>query len=287
MMKKVWLKKMSSFVDVVKKDGQELSKVLDQSSKALMHSAKIEGKELSKVLEQKSKTLINTAKIEGKELSKVFDEKVAVLADISTDKKKSLKNFVDRYQKTDKKHSELSEEEKIKLSIAALNGKDRIGLFGEAGGALLGGIAGAGTAGTIASAAGASTLMGSSALGSALGSVFVAATPVGWVVGSALVLGAAGYGAAKLVRSGSEQDKIRAELIEQLQNRLKTEKESPKDLQDIEELRQLSAVCIAGGVLKESNLERMLTLIEQEKMDINIAKNRLKQLAIDNLLIET
>ena len=207
--------------------------------------------------------------------------------ELTNDKKQSLKNFVDSYQKNDKKHSELSEEEKIKLSIAALNGKDRIGLFGEAGGALLGGIAGAGTAGTIASAAGASTIMGSSALGSALGSVFIASTPVGWVVGSVLVLGAAGYSATKLVRSGSEQDKIRAELIEQLQHRLKIETDTPKVQQGIEELRQLSAICIAGGVLKESNLERMLTLIEQKKMDINIARNRLKQLAIDNLLIET
>ena len=277
---------MSSFVDAAKKDGQELSKVFEQRSKTLVNTAKIEGKELSKVFEQRSKTLVNTAKIEGKELSKLFDDKVSVLAELSTDKKQSLKNFVDRYQKNDKKHSELSEEEKIKLSIAALNGKDRVGLFGEAGGALLGGLAGAGTAGTIASAAGASTIMGSSALGSALGSVFVASTPVGWVVGTALVLGAAGYGAAKLVRSGSEQDNIRSELIEQLQHRLKTKIESTKDQQNIEELRQLSAVCIAGGVLKETNLERMLTLIEQEKMDINIAKNRLKQLAIDNLLIE-
>jgi len=181
----------------------------------------------------------------------------------------------------------LTDEERIKRGIDSLSGKDRVGLFGEGFTTVIGAVGGAAASGAIASAAGASTLLGSSALGSALGGVFLTTTPVGWVVGSALVLGAAGYGAAKLVRSGSEQDKARAEIIKALEHRLadvtKTEQDGKSRLL---ELNQIAAVCVAGGILDQNRIDRMLTMIEAEKLEIDVAILRLTDMAAAAKLIE-
>jgi hypothetical protein len=183
--------------------------------------------------------------------------------------------------------AEGSEENKLKKSINALNGKDRVGLLGEGLGAAIGAAGGIAASGTIAAAAGATTFAGSSFLGSALGGVFVATTPVGWVVGSALILGAAGYGASKLVRSGSEQDRVRAELIQTLSERLR-KIESADSLQDsnFEELNQLAAVCIAGGLIDDGNANRMAALVEDGRLDVEIAVRRLRDRALSAGLIE-
>jgi hypothetical protein len=93
-----------------------------------------------------------------------------------------------------------------------LSGRDRVGIAGDvlitAGGLA----AGAAAAGTVAATAGVSTIAGSTVLGSVLGGVFVAATPVGWVFGTAVVGGAIAYGVSRLVRSGAIQDERRRRL---------------------------------------------------------------------------
>lgn len=94
------------------------------------------------------------------------------------------------------------------------------GVAGEHLAAIGGVVGGIAVAGTVAGTAGATTLLGSGALASALGGVFVTTTPVGWVVGSAALLGAAGYGIAKMIRSGSSQDQMRKEVILRLRQRL-------------------------------------------------------------------
>lgn len=183
----------------------------------------------------------------------------------------------------------LSEEQKLRKAIDSLSGKDRVGLFGEGASAIIGALGGAAASGAIASAAGATTFLSSSALGTALGGVLVTSTPVGWVVGSALVLGAAGYGAAKLVRSGSEQDKERAKIIQSLQARLDTliqKDQSRGQGTSLEGLKQIAAVCIAGGIIDQQQVDRMLFLIEEGKLDIQIATKRLEALAFSNGLIE-
>lgn len=99
--------------------------------------------------------------------------------------------------------------------------RDRIGILGELGATGLGGVAGAVIAGTVAAAAGATTLFGSSTLASMLGGILVTTTPVGWVVGGAVLGGAIGYGIAKLVRSGGECDAIRIMNMRELEVRIR------------------------------------------------------------------
>jgi hypothetical protein len=97
-------------------------------------------------------------------------------------------------------------------AIDKLCSKDKVGVTGDH-------LAAIGGAGGFA-VEGAATLLGPGARGSALGEIFVTTMPVGWVIGSAALMGAAGYGIAKMIRSGRAQDQIRKEIIQRLRERL-------------------------------------------------------------------
>ena len=173
-----------------------------------------------------------------------------------------------------------SEEEKIRKAISRLQKKDKVGLAGD-GIAIVGGAAaGTAAAGTIAAAAGASTILGSTTLGSLLGGVFVATTPVGWVIGSAAAAAAAGYGITRLVRSGSKQDQIRCEIVERLNKRLSSMEGRVIHGEHLEELKSILPVAIEHELISESQADRMIQLINDGKLDPELALNRIKSMKI-------
>lgn len=163
----------------------------------------------------------------------------------------------------------------IKNAISKLEGKDKIGLVGEGLATLGGAAAGVAAAGTVASAAGASTLLGSTTLASALGGVFVTSTPIGWVIGSAAIAGAAGYGIAKLVRSGSAQDQVREDLIKRFKERLNRLEADNVNKSPLSELRDILPSIVEQQLISEEQAERMIALIENGKLDAKVALNRL------------
>jgi hypothetical protein len=167
----------------------------------------------------------------------------------------------------------------IEDAIHKLEGRDRLGKLGEGMGTAGGALAGASAAGVIASAAGASTLFGSTTLAGALGGVFVASTPVGWVVGSAALAGAAGYGIAKMIRSGSRQDKVREEIIERLKKRLGTIRGKRGEQVALDELRLLLPVVIKSGLVTEDQAERMITLVNNGHLGAEIALLRIRAIS--------
>ena len=181
-----------------------------------------------------------------------------------------------------------NDEEKLSKTIEKLSGKDRVGVTGEALSTAGGAAAGAAAAGTIASAAGATTIFGSSALGSVLGGTFVAATPVGWVIGSAVVAGAAGYGIARMIRSGSEQDEVRKKLIKRLTERLdKLHQNNEEEIDSLlVQINQLMTLLIANDALSEEQANRMTTLLEEGKLSKQACFNRIQGLAVSLGLIE-
>jgi hypothetical protein len=166
----------------------------------------------------------------------------------------------------------------IKNAISKLEGKDKIGLVGEGLATLGGAAAGVAAAGTVASAAGASTLLGSTTLASALGGVFVTSTPIGWVIGSAAIAGAAGYGIAKLVRSGSAQDQVREDLIKRFKERLNRLEADNVNKSPLSELRDILPSIVEQQLISEEQAERMIALIENGKLDAKIALNRLNSI---------
>lgn len=173
-----------------------------------------------------------------------------------------------------------SEEEKIKKVISKLQKKDKVGLAGD-GMAIAGGAAaGAAAAGTIAATAGATNIFGLTTLGSLLGTTFVAATPVGWVIGSAAAAAGVGYGISKLVRSGSKHDQIRSEIVERLNQRLSNMPNSKIKNEHLEQLKRILPVAIEHQLISESQADRMINLINTDRLDPELALKRIKSMKI-------
>ncbi len=160
--------------------------------------------------------------------------------------------------------------------INKLKKKDKIGIAGEGLSAMGGAAAGVVASGGIASAAGVSTLFGSTTLASTLGGVFVTATPVGWVIGSAAVAGIAGYSIAKMVRSGSEQDQVRKEIVGRLNQRLDLMQSKQGSKSSLDDLNQLLPIAIMNGLIDESQAEKMLNLIDKGSLNVSMAVQRIE-----------
>lgn len=176
--------------------------------------------------------------------------------------------------------TQLEAKDKIEKAIETLEGKDKVGVLGEGLAAVGGAAAGVAAAGSIASAAGATTLLGSTTLASTLGGVFVTTTPVGWIVGAAAVAGAAGYGISKLVRSGSEQDQIREQIIKRFKDRLIRMSIDHSRITEIDELRELLPIMISNDIISEDQANRMLKLIESGNLSPSLALQRLREMSI-------
>lgn len=179
-----------------------------------------------------------------------------------------------------------SERTAIKQAIDKMSGKDKVGIAGEHLAVAGGSLAGASVAGSIAAAAGATTLFGSSTLAGLFGGIFVTATPVGWVIGSAVAMGAAGYGIAKLIRSGSEQDRVRKEFIERQAQRLLSLEAADTSAAEKAELSQLVALTVAAGALEPTSARRMVDLVDAGRLPPRLALERIKALALSQGLIE-
>jgi hypothetical protein len=171
-----------------------------------------------------------------------------------------------------------SSDDDVRAAIEKLQGKDRLGnvsqLLTTAGGAA----AGASAAGAVAAAAGTTTLLGSTSLASALAGIAVVSTPIGWVAGCAIVGAAAAYGVSKLVRSGGRNDRVREEIIERLSKRLMDIDSDRTRLDAMQLLRQSLSDAIRNGKLVENQAIRLLDLIENGKLSISVALERINGL---------
>jgi len=174
----------------------------------------------------------------------------------------------------------VDDRDKITAAIDKLRGRDKSGVSAEGLGAIGGAAAGVAAAGTVAGLAGATTLLGSTGLASVFGGIFVVATPVGWVLGTALVAGAAGYGLTKLARSGANQDRVRKEIVDRLTKRLESLRDRHEAQTALIELTQLVAVALAAGLISDAQGRRMVDLVERGSLDVKVAAGRLKAMAM-------
>lgn len=179
-----------------------------------------------------------------------------------------------------------SEEDAIRLAIEKMSGRDRLGLAGEHIALAGGSLAGVSAAGTVATVAGASTLFGSTTLAGVFGGLFVTTTPIGWVVGSAVAMGAAGYGIARMIRSGSEQDRARKDFVERQTKRLMSLEMETITVDGRVELSQLVALTVAGGVIDQVSASRMVDLVDSGSLSPELALERIRSLALAKGLIE-
>lgn len=244
-----------------------------------------------------TKNVLNDATLKANETIKDIreheytQELISKADSIASNAKKEIKEYSSKTIKIAKetKLSDITESksvQKLQSAVDQLKGKDKIGVAGEGLATAGGAVAGAAAAGGIASAAGATTLFGSSTLAGIFGGVFVTTTPVGWVIGCAALAGAAGYGITKLVRSGSEQDHIRKEIIERLNNRIQNIKTEEKNQNLFIELNQVLSVAIMTGLVNEEQGKKMVVLIEKGLLDPDIALKRIKDMALSANVIE-
>lgn len=199
-----------------------------------------------------------------------------------------VSSAIDKHSSAKSSTPEIQDEDQAKMSkaIKKLGGRDKVGVSAEVLSAAGGAAAGVAAAGTVAGVAGATTLLGSTGLASLLGGIFVTTTPVGWVIGSAFLAGAAGYGLAKMVRSGAAQDRTRKELVERLSKRLEAMQEQSAERASLIELTQLVAVAITAGLITESQGQRMVDLVEKGALNSTLAVERLKAMALSAGVIE-
>jgi hypothetical protein len=164
-------------------------------------------------------------------------------------------------------------------AIDWLGGRDKLGLVGDGLGVMGGAASGAAAAGTAASIAGATTILGSTTLGGLLGGIFVASTPIGWVIGTAAVGGAIGYGIVRLARSGGRQDErrqtARERILEQAHRRRVSGPPSPEMERQV---AHCSAQALGAGLVKESDLARMRGLLVAGRLTHTDALARLQGL---------
>ena len=161
--------------------------------------------------------------------------------------------------------------------IDKLRKPDKIGMTGVVLGTGAGVAGGSVAASTLASAVGATTLLGSTSLAGVLGGVFVTATPVGWVVGCGIAGGLAGYGIARMIKSGAKQDQIRAELIKVLQAKLdKMQDQKERSQTSFCALKSTLSEALTRELIGAEQAKRLVRLVEENRLDINVAVERLR-----------
>lgn len=153
--------------------------------------------------------------------------------------------------------------------------RDRIGILGDLGVTAIGAIAGSAAAGSVAGAAGAATLMGSSTAASILGGIFVTTTPLGWVVGTALVGGAAGYSVSRLVRSGGKSDARKHSYIRELEDTVaeRAKEQVSPTVSEVEITAVVNAIeaLIRCDKIPQSYATRLLEAMLAQKISANDA----------------
>jgi hypothetical protein len=174
------------------------------------------------------------------------------------------------------------ETDRIAEAIHKLKRPDKIGVAGMGLGTGAGVAGGTAAAGVLASAAGATTLLGSTTLASALGGIFVAATPIGWIVGCGIAGGALGLGIAKLIKSGGAQDQIREDMIKRFQTKLDTLQRSQRSEGkqcNLGDLKTALSAAMKNNSISEDQAARLVKLVSDGKLQAKVALDRLNAIS--------
>ncbi len=96
---------------------------------------------------------------------------------------------------------------------------NKISKYGSKVAVLSGSVIGTCGAPTVATIAGANSIPIVTTVASSLGVTCIAATPIGWFLGAALITGGIAYGLSKLILSGGEMEMEKVKMINNFKNR--------------------------------------------------------------------
>ncbi len=184
-------------------------------------------------------------------------------------------------------NSKVTKEQLLKM-IGNLekNPDDKVRILGDTGITLVGAGLGAAAAGALASTAGATSIFGLTTAASWFGVAAVAATPVGWIIGTAAVAGAAAYGVSRLIHGGGLAEGRKLELLQQFRERsmdMET-KENAGSITDADKTAFIISTreLIDKNIISPEEAAELIAHVEQGRIPISQAYE-----TIQNLLKET
>lgn len=146
---------------------------------------------------------------------------------------------------------------------------DRVRILGDVGITSVGAALGAAGAGTLAAAAGATTAF------SLFGFTLAAATPVGWVVGTAVAGGALAYGISRLIRNGGMSEGRKRELLQVYREQLREvqRREQVQEITDPDRNRFIASLreVIEKDVISPEKAFQLIEAVERGAMPLSQA----------------
>jgi len=164
---------------------------------------------------------------------------------------------------------------------------DKIRILGDAGITIVGMGLGAAAAGTLASAAGATSIWGLTTVAGWLGVTTVAATPVGWVIGTAAAGGAAAYFISRMIHGGGLSEGRKKELLEEYKKSLSiiAAKENTGQITDTDRTNFIISIreIIDKNVVSPDEALKLIEEVEKGHIPLSQAFELIKSLLEENI----
>ena len=155
------------------------------------------------------------------------------------------------------------------------NPHDKIRILGDTGIIVIGAGLGAAAAGTLASVAGVTSVLGLTTVASWLGVTAVAATPVGWIIGSAAAAGAVAYGVSRIIYGGGLAEGRKLELLqkfrEEANNMEAKERSESITSADRTQFILLMREPIDKNVISPENAKKLIKFVEEGRIPLSQA----------------
>jgi uncharacterized tellurite resistance protein B-like protein len=151
---------------------------------------------------------------------------------------------------------------------------DKVGIVGDIGVAATGATAGILGASAVASFFGASTIFGSTTLAGLAGGVLVTATPIGWVLGTAVAGTAVAVALSRLVRNGEKNDERKKRAIAGIKSEIASYDSAhlkDKAEKGIAKLTEIFALLVENNLIEKSDADDILQGVEGGQIDIDVA----------------
>jgi len=165
------------------------------------------------------------------------------------------------------------------------NPNDKVRILGDVGITATGAILGFAAAGTLASAAGATSIWGLSTAASWVGVTAVAATPVGWIIGSTALAGAGAYGISRMIHGGGLSEGRKKELLQKYKEEFRNivAKERAGNITEADKTKFIISLkeLIAKDVISPDKAKNLIAQVENGRIPISQAFQLIEKLLIN------
>jgi hypothetical protein len=166
------------------------------------------------------------------------------------------------------------------------NPNDKVRILGDVGITIIGLGLGAAAAGTVAGVAGATSILGLTTVAGWLGVTAVAATPIGWTIGSAAAAGVLVYGVSRIIHGGGLSEGRKAQLLQQCQEKANNieAKERSESITDADRTQFILFMRepIDKNIIYPESAYKLIKFVEQGRIPISQAFSLIYDLLEEN-----